>query len=41
VNEFKVMFKKKADGKIKDIKPLAIALGSDGRGGKFIVTIFS
>jgi hypothetical protein len=29
VDKFKVAFEKKADGKIKEEKPLVVALGSD------------
>jgi 3-dehydroquinate dehydratase len=41
VDEFKVAFKKKANGKIKEKKPSIVTLRSDKGGGKFNVTIFS
>jgi hypothetical protein len=35
VDQFKVAFEKKVDGKIKEEKPLVATPGSDRGGGKF------
>jgi hypothetical protein len=41
VDKFKILFKKKVDGKIKEKMFLASTPRSDKGGGKSIVTIFS
>jgi hypothetical protein len=41
MDEFKVAFKKKVDGKIKEEKSSTTTLGSDKGGGKFNIPIFS
>ncbi len=41
MDEFKVVFKEKIDGKFKENKPLVIAQRSDRGGGKFDDTTFS
>jgi hypothetical protein len=41
MDKFKATFEKKENGWIKEEKPSTLALRSDRRGGKFIVTIFS
>lgn len=40
MDEFKTVFEKKKDGRIKEDKPLAIIPWSDKGGGKFNVPIF-
>ncbi len=41
MDELKVKFEKKADGKIKEEKPSVVAPRNDRGGGKFNVPIFS
>ncbi len=41
MDEFKVVFKDKVDGKFKENKPLVVTPRSDKKGGKFDDTTFS